>query len=186
MRLAIFTAIAFAASTIAAPAALEVRGDDLIGLIGALDQFGDHANDIQRREELSEPDAETLDALAKFEAAFGDFDDVPDEIANDDVKAAEYFYQHYAGASQSVAERSVLVARADVWQCVKELATSIPIAKIFKLGKLIKKAGGVTELAKKLFKCRTRAICQKVAGDIVVEVFDMITNIPSIKKACIP
>lgn len=201
MRFAFVSLIALAASAIAAPAAiqredleardLEARIDELSSLIAAFDKSGDDTLEARDETDDFQPDPKLQEAIDKFDSLFGDIDNVPDDIANDDNKAAEYFYTHFGGSSNvEVAARSMdahtLVARASVGDCIYQLLTSIPIAKIFKLTKLIKKAGGVTATAKKLFKCRSRSVCQRLAGSIVVEIFDMITNIPSIKKACIP
>ena len=120
--------------------------------------------------------------LQPLEEAFAVVESIPDDVLDaGDEATGKWVKEHY----RSKGDESGLGKRwpdlVEIAQCVYELVTNIPAAKLLKIKRIVERLGGWEAAAKKLLEARRNP--KNIVG-LVQELVDLILGISDIKKEC--
>ncbi|MGG0811093.1 hypothetical protein ABE142_00265 [Paenibacillus alvei] len=156
--------------------------------------FGLSSGSVATASESPNPEMEKFQSISQnsFQRILNDIYNIPDEVlhSNDASTINNYFIS--IGSQVRVTDSNDyedLIQPAGVWECGLAIAglvvtTAVPIAKIVKIGKLVKSLGGAAEAAKIIWGASFASEKWKALGSAAKDLVAELAGITAVSKAC--
>ncbi|MFK4345058.1 MULTISPECIES: hypothetical protein [unclassified Paenibacillus] len=150
--------------------------------------------------ESQEPEMEKYQSVSQdsIQKILNDIENVPDEVLNSNDATTINNYFKSIGSQvrvtdsnnyEELATNSNVIKPAGAWECGLAIAglvvtTAVPIAKIVKIGKLVKSLGGAVEAAKLIWGASFASEKWKALGGAAKDLVAELAGITAVSKAC--